>query len=582
MDEMRESCRAMCVAICAQLVVSLSAAAPDWPGVTPRVHCANADGGFIGLASDGAYTLRLPADAPGNPEKWMRVRNSGSDPRGAHVPAMGTYVTPINGSFTGEYVQVLPDDRSQYKDIYGIGSFSMTGLDFELKVTAAGLHTLFLRWTGGDAVGGGDSLYVVMRDAQTDALIPGRSTFKKKLVPVDKAPGIAGCCYDHVTHQCHCFNSEQPTPDQVAGATCKVWVPALRAKNYGIMCEAGNGEMVAVTDPKWYLYAGQDSGNVMDFDSEPWDATCEAEGIGTRDTGLDFAAWDLLEGSYRLVIYPREDGTALDAFYLAGPETPPPTGLRLSAGDSTVDCGSAVEAPTPIGSGITHGLSDAKGWGSRVNRRDSPFGGTAGASCGMCLVPIAPEECPDVETLEAMGNCDSVLPGGLCEADGECGTTEMLNNCNHHNARRLQRDGGRPRGSEPPLRERETRQNDVYRRLSPEECAGLSEESGLSGFVIALIVLIVFGVLGVATYCVCTRNAAVAASATAIRKKIQFKLMGAAHVSGARVTAPLSSTTTVLPVISPMAATAQETGANSQYVRRDDLQHSVVGGASVM
>ena len=31
---------------------------------------------------------------------------------------------------------------------------------------------------------------------------------------------------------------------------------------------------------------------------------------GTRDTGLDFAAWDLEAGKkYRLVFYPREDGT---------------------------------------------------------------------------------------------------------------------------------------------------------------------------------------------------------------------------------------------------------------------------------
>ena len=32
-------------------------------------------------------------------------------------------------SFTGVYYQVLPDDRDSYHDIYGVGSFTMTGLD---------------------------------------------------------------------------------------------------------------------------------------------------------------------------------------------------------------------------------------------------------------------------------------------------------------------------------------------------------------------------------------------------------------------------------------------------------------------
>ena len=72
--------------------------------------------------------------------------------------------------------------------------------------------------------------------------------------------------------------------------------------------------MEGVQAPLWYLFAGQEYGNVMgapraqplapghgplttvlratspaDFDSEPWDMTCEAAGIGTADSGKDFA-----------------------------------------------------------------------------------------------------------------------------------------------------------------------------------------------------------------------------------------------------------------------------------------------------
>ena len=57
----------------------------------------------------------------------------------------------------------------------------------------------------------------------------------------------------------------------------------------------------------------------MDFDSEPWDATCEAEGVGTADSGTDIASWELEAGDYTLSFYPREDGTCFDAFYLVGP-----------------------------------------------------------------------------------------------------------------------------------------------------------------------------------------------------------------------------------------------------------------------
>ena len=66
---------------------------------------------------------------------------------------------PVN-SFTGSFVQVQPDDGSSYNEIYGVGSFGrIPGLDFAFEAAQSGVHTLWLRWTGGDTIGGGDSLY---------------------------------------------------------------------------------------------------------------------------------------------------------------------------------------------------------------------------------------------------------------------------------------------------------------------------------------------------------------------------------------------------------------------------------------
>ena len=57
---------------------------------------------------------------------------------------------PIN-SFTGQFMQVLPDDRDSYHSIYGTGSFTMTGLDWAFQVETPGLYSLFLRlWVNMD------------------------------------------------------------------------------------------------------------------------------------------------------------------------------------------------------------------------------------------------------------------------------------------------------------------------------------------------------------------------------------------------------------------------------------------------
>ena len=344
-----------------------------------KLHCAGPTGALIGLTSDQTYNVRLPLDAPANEEKWTQVA--------FNSPPAGT--APITGSFTGSYMQVLPDDRDSYHQLHGEGSFTMTGLEYVIDIATAGKHTLYLRWSAGDDRGAGDSLYVVMREYATDHIVPGPDTLKPSRVQIDAVPGqFAGCCWSNITHSCLCSATED--------LACYEWYPTARAAHWA-ECSSGPGMMDAVSDPLWYLFAGQDDpaarqaemgakkleDSTMDFSSEPWDATCEAAGTGSRDTcaashsqvsparvfpqtphtakfqppkpqqtpnlsvsptlepptktfargsGLDFAAWELAAARYRLVIYPREDGTAVDAFYLAGPGVSPPNTLRLAAG----------------------------------------------------------------------------------------------------------------------------------------------------------------------------------------------------------------------------------------------------------
>jgi len=142
--------------------------------------------------------------------------------------------------------------------------------------------------------------------------------------------GWAG--YDMQTHATPCYMANTSVPD------CAYWIERERAEEIGVICTVGDGTTTLVNDPEWFLFAGQAYGNVMDFDSEPWDTSCESMGTGTKDTGLDLAQWDLEAGKlYDMSFYPREDGTALDAVYIAGPDSAPPAqGFRLSAGDSTV------------------------------------------------------------------------------------------------------------------------------------------------------------------------------------------------------------------------------------------------------
>jgi len=222
----------------------------------------------------------------------------------------------------------------------------------------------------------------------------------------------------------------------------------------------------------------------MDFSRQPWDVSCEAGATGTADSGGDFARWELPVGRYHLVLYPREDGTAVDAFYLAGPNVNPPTSETIfTAGGSSIACtgGARNTAVAGSGSDLTHGSQDASGWGSRGNRTSGrgPWGGPVdqhaiAMGCGRCLVPLNPgvtdadghtDVCPSAEVLNAMATCDGNLEiGELCEADGECGTNVRINNCDNDTPD-PGAQGSQDGGGGGPRRQR-NRNNDVYKRVA--------------------------------------------------------------------------------------------------------------------
>mmetsp|Transcript_1070 Transcript_1070/g.3644 ORF Transcript_1070/g.3644 Transcript_1070/m.3644 type:complete len:375 (-) Transcript_1070:262-1386(-) len=282
--------------------------------------CASVAGFFAGLVADHVHEV-VPSSLSGQPEMWVEVIAS------EQLPAKR-----IANSFAGVYLQVLPDDADSYNDVSTEGSFTQTYVSFDIRVEEEaekeGIHTLFLRWSGGDVVGGGDSLYAVMVDKEEGSFVPGLATVRDATVAIEGTQ-YSGCCYDAAaSHECACVSDLSVcSPPTVA-------VDRVSAQGFGAQCPAGRGQVDRVPAPLWYEFAG---GNVLDFDAEPWDVKCEAQGTGPADSGRDAAQWDLTRGTYELRLYPREDGTAFDAFYLAGPSADAPrSDLRLSKGASTV------------------------------------------------------------------------------------------------------------------------------------------------------------------------------------------------------------------------------------------------------
>jgi len=179
---------------------------------------------------------------------------------------------------------------------------------------------------------------VVMKDKNGE-VVAGQRTVKPSTVPIDSTLiTYAGCCYNEVTHACPCHRSK-PT-DEVCPE--RDFLPVERAVHFDKHCIVGEGMMDIIKAPQWYLFSGQEDGNVMDFEEEPWDTTCEANGSDTADTGHDFPSWNLEKGEYELRVYAREDGTAFDGIYIAGPDgVAPGITHTYNTGDSTF-CPSAT------------------------------------------------------------------------------------------------------------------------------------------------------------------------------------------------------------------------------------------------
>lgn len=301
--------------------------------------CANEQGVFVGLAAD-AEAYRSVAGSRKEAQENRRGEVVDQPPQKWEV--ITSSVTPKN-SYTGQFLQVLPDYGRSYpgqgvhmkhpKELENNSPY----VSFKLHVTkeGSGYHVLFLRWTGGDTVGGGDSLYVVLDrivGRKKRELMKGMLSVKPSMLPIGSGMSkYVGCCYDLTTHACPCLETVPGEGD------CAYFVNRTQAAGFGAQCAVGGGANDIVKAPEWYLFAGQEDGDVMDFDSEPWDITCEAEGSNTRDSGHDFPSWNLGPGDYELRIYAREDGTALDGIYMAGPKgSAPSISMRYSAGDSTI------------------------------------------------------------------------------------------------------------------------------------------------------------------------------------------------------------------------------------------------------
>ena len=175
---------------------------------TNKPLCADSSNNFVGMAIDkDAYiTVAGSPDDDGTTQTWELTQEDTVDPMkdGNKKPSGPQH------SYSGKFLQVLPDSGRSYpergnhldhaKDLDGDSPY----VAFDLKVTRdrQGTHILFVRWTGGDTVGGGDSLYVVMykkNGGKKRTLVYGQETVKPTVAPIDAGmANYEGCCYDMV------------------------------------------------------------------------------------------------------------------------------------------------------------------------------------------------------------------------------------------------------------------------------------------------------------------------------------------------------------------------------------------------
>jgi len=336
-----------------------------------RPLCANHQGNFVGLAIDEDAWESIPGK-PSNPDDWRFDQREKGDTEPTAQSWKLTKEEPLYGSerkgprnsYAGHFLQVVPDSGRTYpgrgKHLEQVeelvGASPCLVFRLEVKKEGTGWHTLFVRWTGGDNVGGGDSFFVAMHRTKgkgEKGFVTGQRTLKPAVVPMNSdVTSYAGCCYHYVTHACPCLKEAPVDGDNSTACPSEQhkFIDTASAIKFGVQCLIGKGDMEMVRHPHWYLFAGQEAGDVMDFDSEPWDTTCEAEGSNTRDSGHDFPSWDLTQGEYELRIYAREDGTAIDGIYIVGPDGDAP-GMeqRYTEGDSTICYQSSYAAVKTVG-----------------------------------------------------------------------------------------------------------------------------------------------------------------------------------------------------------------------------------------
>lgn len=380
----------LATALTLAIALALAAAAAPRPAAAAAATqtaplCASHNGAFVMLAGDKGAYRSVPGAAPEAKEggvtplapEWRLVEGD---------PPEEKPKQPHN-SFTGWWLQALPDEQQHFPprgepssgreplthaaQLEGVAPY--VGVSLRVAKDEGGMHTAFLRWTAGDTVGGGDSLYLVMVDSG-GTVVPGPDTMRPAIEGIAEQAGRwAGCCYDLTTHVCACWE-EKPGPDK---CDANFWQPTDTAKGFGAKCPVGRGFMEPVRAPEWYEFAGQLEGDSQDFSSEPWDATCGAAADDTYDQGQDFAQWHLDGGAeYELRVYAREDGTALDAIYVAGPGAPVPGPTTIfDIGDSTL-CGSSASSGSGGSLGVAFAvvvaLAAAAGAGWAVWRAGGP------------------------------------------------------------------------------------------------------------------------------------------------------------------------------------------------------------------
>ena len=172
--------------------------------------CADETDVFLGLATDEEAYSTVPGakgdeDHGLEPQDWLLTVEPTIDPHSGETPKGPQH------SYDGRFLQVLPDSGRSYPPRGGHlehaaeldrGNSKSPYVSFRLRVAREGIHTAFLRWTGGDTVGGGDSLYVVLYKRikkNKYTLVRGQETVKPAMVPIDAGMStFAGCCYDMV------------------------------------------------------------------------------------------------------------------------------------------------------------------------------------------------------------------------------------------------------------------------------------------------------------------------------------------------------------------------------------------------